>query len=373
MPLVAFHEPLGHGHGPNLVDGLAAAALDEGWDVVVFTKEPDPARMIDRRVRFSFVDRLTDRAYSLTRGRHFADVGRRVVQLEPDLFVGLAFDQVVNSPTCPRPPPIPSVQVMHSMHHVRARLPRPRSRMRASVARRNVSRTVRGGSAVVVHSRVVRDEIASIVGGSGSVHEVPWPVASRLARFAEPHPTDRRLLFCGTTTNGKGFETLVAALDLIRAPLVLEFTSEQPSDALRAVQATSNRVVHPQSWSDSDAYHAAYSRAMVAVLPYESVVRPGYVSGTLLDVLVHRVPAVISDALAGLLPVGYRAVLTFPQGDPRALARSIDEAFERHEELVAAADIPSRQLLDEHSYERYFQALVGCGRGGSPGPDPMPR
>ncbi len=169
----------------------------------------------------------------------------------------------------------------------------------------------------------------------GATTMVPTPAAAR-------RPGAPRLLTWGLIGPGKGIESVVDALSMLRTldpqpryevvgqthPRVLERDGEAYRDRVRAHAVelgVDHLVTFRPAYLDRDSLHRVISDADVVVLPYES--HEQVTSGVLIEAVAAGKPVVATAFPHAVELLRSGAGITVPHGDPKALAHAIQRVI----------------------------------------------
>lgn len=224
--------------------------------------------------------------------------------------------------------PTPTVAIVHNaLPH--EPMPLQRALTRAGLAR---------AAGVVVHSAVVRDELAALLPLRPVL--VPHPPNLALAPTPLPPRPPLRLLFLGFVRAYKGLDVALEALALLRdgghdARLTVAGEFWEPLETWRARVAAARleeRVELRPGYQSDEALRRLLAEHHVLVAPYRSATQSGVVP---LAQAAGR-PTVATD-VGGLAAQVGDGGLVVPPGDARALAAAIAATGEALERRAAAA------------------------------------
>jgi glycosyltransferase involved in cell wall biosynthesis len=221
-------------------------------------------------------------------------------------------------------------------------------------------RAARRAATVLTISAFSRDEVRRLLGVEAQVvaHH-PRPAA---APVGDP---DGHLLAVGALRPYKGLATAVEALALlpasVRRPLVVVGPEERRGEAERlrrlAARLGVGDLLRIEGWVAAEALAAARRGAALTVNPS---LFEGY-GLAVAESLAHGLPTVASDIPAHREVAGGAALLV-SAGDAAALARAVEDALGRHEELAAAALSRARTLSAEEAGSTLAAAVLAAAR-----------
>jgi glycosyltransferase involved in cell wall biosynthesis len=337
----------------EVLDREAAPAAGRYGRVTVLRDLPDVDRSVTTGPRWLASRAATYRTRAAVRRRHWqADrfdlVHLHYVNRFTDAFTALPHPLVL------------------SVHDVLPHAPRI-----AAVERALLHRLYHRADALVVHHARLADEITQrFAVPSRMLHVVPHQVFPIDAVPAAPTDEPPMLLFFGTLRANKGLEVLAASLpdlpDDIR--VVIAGHGDAPVEALARRMARDDRRVRVElGFITLERKRALFAAASVVLLPYTAFSSQ---SGVLHDAYGHARPVVVTDvgALGSTVREDGTGVVVIP-GDPRALARGIDEVLRPGRWTACAA--AAQQVAHERTPVRlgaqlravYDEILRGTPRG----------
>lgn len=169
----------------------------------------------------------------------------------------------------------------------------------------------------------------------------------------------RRVIFVGRATLPKGFDTLIEAAALFKAPLLVVTNKIKQGAAERARRAGIEIV--------RDLSHAELAPAMAGssllVLPSWDEEQPLVV----LEAMACGLPVVTTPAGASDLVEDGRNGLVVPPDDPRALAAAVNRLLDAADSAREMGEINRRQAEERHAWtkiaERVVEVYEGALRG----------
>jgi glycosyltransferase involved in cell wall biosynthesis len=256
------------------------------------------------------------------------------------------------------------VHVLHHALQYRTDVRKGWARVRTAFLRRRLARMTLRGAIIFVHTtraaeileEAVHDDRLRIVGYPVPLPEMPTN------RKAQDQPV---LLFTGAGRSDKGLDVLIEALTLINGRARLRVVGRQPEGVRQAVDPGESPAV---SWVDrrvtDDELWDEYQGASLAILPYrQSYGDEGGPSSVLLEMLGCGLPIVTTPGLTAQLPPDRRGAVVADSDHPADLAKAIDIALDRLEELTdEASEVGPRFIAENHTYDRYVEALASADK-----------
>ncbi|SEJ65717.1 glycosyltransferase [Demequina mangrovi] len=226
-------------------------------------------------------------------------------------------------------------------------------------ARAQKSRVMRAASAVTVMNADMRERVLALGADPATTHVIP--MGARVGSLAHDDrqtakPATRKhpvhLLAVGRLVEKKGFDVLLEAMRRTHARLDLTIVGDGPERARLEAQAEGLRVTFLGQLGRAE-LDAALSRSGIAVFPSRRAAS-GDQDGLPVAMLeaMGAGCAVVASDLPGLneaIQAGHSGVLV-PEGDPDALARSLEVIVE-DQELRAALGVAARERAQEYSVE----------------------
>lgn len=234
--------------------------------------------------------------------------------------------------------------------------------IRTTILRRHLRQITEGGAKVLVHTRRAAATIEDAV-GTANVEIVGYPVLTSPTRSDRPHHGRPNLLFVGAGRRDKGLDLLIDALPLIQGRVALRVVGAQPNGVRRILDpGNSPSIIWIDRRVTDEELRDEYENASLAILPYrQSFGEEGGASGVLLEVLGYGRPIVTTPALRSQLPPDGRGAEVAESDDPSDLARAIDLALQRLDDLSReAAEVGPAFIAENHTYDRYVEALAAA-------------
>jgi glycosyltransferase involved in cell wall biosynthesis len=360
---VCLFDDVSGGHHTSYVSGLAAAALDQGENVLVAAPEPVEG-LPDGLVDWLSVSTIPHREVLAGR-RALRNVIHATRNWNIDMFLDLYLDRTIWRWPRHGAEPASTVHVLH--HANQYAYGRGRSDFVARAARQRLTSFVRRGDGIAVHTDRARDILSSFL-PLDRITRVGFPVRPPAAVptiTAVPSTSSRRrLIFVGQARAEKGAELLVSALQWLPQDVEIAFVGPQDPTQKALLQSYSKRI----TWIDrfvSDAEMTDELRsADLVVLPYlTGFGRHGGASGVLLTTLAHGRPLVLTSVLEPQLPHDYGGAVVVPPGNARALADGIQSGFDNLGELTHhAATAGPAFIREQHSFAGYLRSLLDAAR-----------
>lgn len=292
--------------------------------------------------------------------RRVAAIGRR---LGATTFIDLYLDKNVWASGALRSYD-KTVHVVHHAIQYRSDVRRGWARVRTVILRRQLRRMINRGANVLVHTQ----RAAEIIGEAARVSQVQivgYPVPVSLQRARRDRQDPPILLFTGAGRFHKGLDILIDALPLVHSHVRLRVVGAQPPGLRETLDPgdsssitwINRRVTDDELWEE-------YEHASLAILPYRQVFgADGGASGVLLEMLGCGLPIVTTPGLSAQLPPDRRGAVVADSDNPADLANAIDIALDRLDELTdEASEVGPRFIAENHSYDRYVEALADAAK-----------
>ena len=188
------------------------------------------------------------------------------------------------------------------------------------------------------------------------------------------------MLYPGGPRVEKGFGVLVQAAERLEAAhstkdrVIALQTNLNDADRsttgplLERLRRTTRSIVElSEGPLDKDAYARALLHTDVVLLPYVAAGYRSRTSGPFAEALAAGKPVVVTEGtwMSEQLAAGFGAGITFADGDPRDLARAIEESCTRLEELTERARASQDRWIHRHSPAAFVDCLLdAAARGG---------
>lgn len=254
---------------------------------------------------------------------------------------------------------------VHVLHHsVQYTGRRGWAGARTTILRRHLRKITERGAKVLVHTRRAAATIEDAVRKT-NVEIVGYPVFTSPTRSGRPSHDRPNLLFTGAGRRDKGLDLLIEALSFVQGRVDLRVVGAQPHGLRRILDPGNSPSI---TWIDrrvtDEELRDEYENASLAILPYrQSFGEEGGASGVLLEVLGYGRPIVTTPALRSQLPPNGRGAVVADSDDPSDLARAIDLALQRLDDLSReAAEAGPAFIAENHTFDRYVEAIATAAK-----------